>query len=90
MRRTPLDADAGVVRSTGATWRLDMHPWITEALAREHVADLRGRAGSAMTVPRPRRRRAGEALGMWLVHLGLRLAAAGGSAVPLSGEVKRA
>jgi hypothetical protein len=50
----------------------DMNLWITEALAREHVADLRGRPRPA-TMPTRRRLRTGDALGWWLIHLGLRL-----------------
>ncbi len=67
-----------------------MHPWITEALAREHVTDLRGRPGSAMTVAKRRRRRTGDALGRWLIHLGQRMVVGDGSAIRLPGEAARA
>ena len=52
-----------------------MHPLITEALAREHVADLQGRPGRAVTGPGRRRRPTVEALGWSLIHLGQRLVA---------------
>jgi hypothetical protein len=71
MRSASLPADPGP---------MDTHPWITEALAREHVADLIGRPGRAVTESRRVRRPPVEALGWWLIHLGQRLVAAPGHA----------
>jgi hypothetical protein len=77
MRGTSLEADPGPMY---------MHPLITEALAREHVADLQGRPGRAVAQPRRLRRRTAEVLGWWLIHLGQRLLAARGNPVRLAGE----
>ena len=67
-----------------------MHPWITEALAREREADMRGWPGSTRTEARWRRRRPGQVLGWWLIHLGLRLVTTDGRRVRLSGKAATA
>jgi len=69
---------------------MDMHPWITEALAREHVADLQGRPGRAVAERRRLRRPTAEALGWSLIHLGQRLVPASGHAVGLTEPAGRA
>jgi hypothetical protein len=69
---------------------MDMHPWITEALAREHVADLQRQPGRANTAPRRLGRPPVEALGWWLIHLGQRLVPAQGRAVGLTETAGRA
>jgi hypothetical protein len=66
-----------------------MHPWITEALAREHVADLQGRPRRRVNGPHRLRRATVETLGWWLIHLGQRLVASKGHAGRLSGEAAR-
>ncbi len=55
-----------------------MHPWISEIVNREHIADLRGRR--TPTVPagaRDRRRPAGDAVGGLLIRTGLYLVTTG-------------
>jgi hypothetical protein len=80
MPRAALEADHGP---------MDMHPWITEALAREHVADLHGRPARPITAPRRLRQPTVEAVGWWLIHLGQRLVAAHNNPGRLAGNAAR-